>query len=58
MWSYSELSKELKNSIEIRPGSSRVIDQNNIFTILIHNLKTAGPTKISILFFYSLDNLL
>ena len=30
------------------PSSSWVIDQNNILTILIHNLKTNGSTKISI----------
>ena len=50
---YDKLSKELKNSIKIfsRPSGSWIIDQNNILTVLIHNLKTAWPTKISMPFF-------
>ena len=42
-YAYSKLSKELKNGISIlsRPSGSRVIDQNIMLTILIHNLKTA-----------------
>ena len=32
--------------------------KNNIMTILIHKLKTACPTKISMPFLNSLDNLL
>ena len=34
------------------------VDQNIILTGLIHNLKTAWPTKISMPFLRSLDNLL
>ena len=40
-----------------RPNSSFVIDQNNILTVLIHNLKPAWPTKISMPFLIFLDNL-
>ena len=46
---YSKLSKELKcNSIKIQVGPAVVwvIDQNNILTVLIHNLKSTWPTKI------------
>ena len=35
-----------------------IIDQNNILTILIHNLKTTWSTKIPMPFLSSLDNLL
>ena len=35
-----------------------VIDQNNSLTVLIHNFKTAWPTKISVPFLSSLDYLL
>ena len=58
----NELSRKLKNSIKIqvgpRPSGSWVIHQNNILTVLIHNLKTAWSTKISMPFLSSLDNLL
>ena len=33
-------------------------DQNNTLTVLIHNLKIAWPTNISMPFLSSLDNLL
>ena len=60
--SYSKLSTELKKKKKnwnlSRPSGSWVIDQNNILTSLIYNLKTTRPTKISIPFFSSLDNLL
>ena len=37
----------------------QAIDQNIILTVLIHNLKTAWPTEISMLFFeVSWNNLL
>ena len=57
---YSNLSKELKNSIKIEVDQtvSWVIDLNIILTVLIHNLKTAWPTKISVPFLSSLGNLL
>ena len=41
-----------------RPSGSWVIDPNNILTVLIHNLKTAWPTKISMPFLSFLGNLL
>ena len=42
------MSKDLKNSENLsRPSNSRVIDQNNILAVLIHNLKTTWPTYIS-----------
>ena len=50
--SYSKLSNELKKwhwNLS-RPISSWVIDQNIILTVLIHNLKTAWPTIISMPF--------
>ena len=34
------------------------MDQNNILTVLIHNLETTSPTKLSMPFLSSLDNLL
>ena len=37
---------------------SDVIDQNIILTVLIHNLKTAWPTKILMPFLSPLDNLI
>ena len=40
------------------PDGSWVIDPNNILNVLIHNLKTAWPTKISMPFLSSLENLL
>ena len=40
------------------PSGSWVIDPNNILTILIHNLKSVWPTKISMSFLSSLNNLL
>ena len=54
---YSKLSKELKISIKIEVGQAVLIDQNNILTVLIHNLKTAWPTRISMPFLSSFDNL-
>ena len=64
--SYSKLSTELKDGINIfkcRPSSSwvigqAVIDQDIILTVLIHNFKTTWPTKLSMPFLSSLDNLL
>ena len=57
--SYRKLSKELKKQHQNlgRPSGSWVIDPNNILTVLIHNLKTAWPTKISMSFLSSLNNL-
>ena len=49
---YGKLSKELKNGII----SFWVIDQYIILTVLVHNLKTAWPTKFSMSFLSSLDN--
>ena len=40
-----------------RTHGSRVIDKNNIFHVLINNLRTAWPTKISMLFLSFTDNL-
>ena len=55
---YRKLSKELKLALNLtRPIGSWVIDQSNILTILIHNFKTAWPTKISMRFGIFLDNL-
>ena len=60
--SYSKLSKELKSSIKIKVGQSVleliVIDQSNILTVLIYNLKTTWPTKLSTSMLSSLGNLL
>ena len=59
--SYSKLAKELKNNIKMQVGQAileNFIDQNNILTVLIHNLKTIWPTKMSMPFLSSLDNLL
>ena len=33
-----------------------IFDQNNIFTILIHNLQTAWPTNNLVQFLSSVDN--
>ena len=44
--------------LKSRPGGSWVIDPHNILNVLIHNLKTAWSTKISMPFLSSLDNLL
>ena len=41
-----------------RPNDSGGIGQNNSLTVLIHNLKTTWPTKVSMPFLSSLDNLL
>ena len=41
-----------------RPSDSWVIDLKKTMYGLTHNLKTAWPTKISMLFLSSLDNLL
>ena len=40
-----------------RPSGSWVIDLNKILTVLIHDLKTAYPTKIAMPFLSSLNNL-
>ena len=58
--SYGKLSKELTiaSNFKYRPSSSCVIDQNDILNVLTHNLETAWPTKILMLFLSSLDNLL
>ena len=40
------------------PSGFRVIDQNNILTVLIHNFKTTWPTEIPVPLLSSLDNLL
>ena len=57
--SYSKFHKELRNGIRIlsRLIASWLIDQNIILTALIHNLKTVWPTKFSMSFLSSLDNL-
>ena len=55
--SYNELSKELKNSIKIKV--KRFLSywsKNNILIVLICNLKSAWPTKISMPFKKSLNN--
>ena len=56
--SYSKLSKELKNSIKIkvRQAGFELLIQTNILTVLICNLKTAWPTKISVPFLSSLND--
>ena len=49
------------NANKMRPRSPHtiwVIDQNNILTVLIHNLKSALPIKSSMLFLSSLEKLL
>ena len=56
-------NKELKNNIQIYfaqqlPTILELLSQNNILTILIHNLKTVWPTKIPMPFLSSLDKLL
>ena len=60
--SYSKLSKELKISIKIKVGQAVLVlliqKENNILTVLICNLKTAWPTKISMPFLSSLNNFL
>ena len=58
--SYSKLSKELKNSIEISVGEVvlELLIKTIFWLILIRNLKAAGRTEISIPSFNSLDNLL
>ena len=58
--SYSKLSKELKNSIKIKVGQLvlELLIQTIIFTVLIYNLKTAWPDKISMSFLNSLNNFL
>ena len=56
--SYSKLSKELKNSIKIKLGKAvfELLIHNSILTVLICNLKTDWPTKISMAFLSSLNN--
>ena len=58
--SYSRLSKEFKKYHEnlSRSNGSWVIDQNNILNVLIHKLKIAWPSKISMKFISSFDDLL
>ena len=61
--SYGKFCNELKNSITIWVGQvvlacSWVIDQNNILTVLTHNLKTSWLIKISMYFLSSLDDFL
>ena len=58
--SYSNLSKELKNSIKIKVGQAVLesLIQNQHFGCLIYNLKTAWPTKIPMPFLSSLNNFL
>ena len=55
--SYSKVSKELRNSIKIKVGQRFLSywSKHNILTVLICNLKTAGPTKISVPFLSSLN---
>ena len=63
------MPKEVKSKIETQSSSSGsdpklllllffFFYQSNILTVLIHNLKTIWPTKISIPFLSSFDNLL
>ena len=59
--SYSKFSKELKNSIKIKLGQAVLelfIQKTFWKNVLIYNLKTAWPTKISMPFLSSLNNLL
>ena len=58
--SYSKLSKELKNYTEIKVGQAvlELWSKTNILAVLIYNLKTAWPTKISMPFLSSLNNFL
>ena len=53
--SYSKLSKELKNGIKMAKQFLSYLS-NIILTALIHNLKTVWPTKISMPFLSSLEN--
>ena len=50
--SYSNLFKELKNSITIKVGQAvlELLIKNQHFDCLIYNLKTDWPTKISMPF--------
>ena len=45
--SWSKLSENLRNDIDINVFSFWVIDQNSILHILINNSRTAWPTEIS-----------
>ena len=58
--SYSKLSKELKNNIKIKVGQAvlELLIQKQNLTVLICNLKTTWPTKISMQFLSSLNNFL
>ena len=58
--SYTKLSKEPKNSIKIKVGQGILSywSKTNILTVLIYNLKTAWPIKISMPFLSSLNNFL
>ena len=52
---FSKISSKFKNLS--MPSGSWIIDQNNILTVLIYNLKTARPTNIALPFLSFLDNL-
>ena len=56
--SYSKFSKELKSSIKIKVSqvALELLIQTNSLTVLIYNLKTAWPTKISLPCLSSLNN--
>ena len=58
--SWSKLSEYLKNvSLTfIRPRGSWIVDQNNIFNVLINNWRSAVQTKMLIPFMIFSDNLL
>ena len=51
------MPKEVKNKIKFKVGLAvpKFFNQSNILTVLIHNLKTIWPTKISIPFLSSFD---
>ena len=52
--------RKSKIKLKLRVGLAvpKFFYQSNILTVLIHNLKTIWPTKISIPFLSSFDNLL
>ena len=54
----TKIKKRKKNLNLSRKSGSWVKYQNNIFTVLIHYWKTTWPTKHSMPFLCSLDNLL
>ena len=55
--SYSKLSKKLKNSVKIKVGQAapELLIQKQHLTVLIYNLKSPWPTKISMPFLSSLS---